>query len=64
VVDAEFPVGGLFVEQVVGDFEDVASDRQYRSSMSYVSVQGTIACAKGGALGAGCSTAGFHQRGA
>src|SRR5208282_6421649 len=29
-------------------------------SMPYVSAQATIMCAEGGALGAACSTAGFH----
>ena len=64
VVNAEFPVGGVVAEQVVGDFENIAADRQHCSSMPYVSAQVTITCAKGGALGAACGTAGFHQRGA
>jgi hypothetical protein len=53
---------GLFAEQVVGDFEDIAVDRQHYSSMPYASADATIMCAKGGALGAACGNAGFHQR--
>jgi hypothetical protein len=52
VVNAEFPAGGLFAEQVIGDFEDIATDRQHCSSVPYVSAQATITCAKGGLLGA------------
>jgi hypothetical protein len=63
VIDAEFAVGGLFAEQVVGDFEDMAAHCQHCSSMPYVAAQATIACAEGSALGAASSTPGFHERG-
>ena len=39
VVNAEFPVGGLFAKQVVGDFADVVADRQHCSSCPMCSLR-------------------------
>jgi hypothetical protein len=61
VVCAEFAIIGLFCEQVISDFENMAADREHRPSMPYMCAQTAIARAKGGMLGAASCTTGFHQ---
>ena len=49
---------------MIGDFEDLTTDRQHRSSMPNMYTQATITCAEGSAFSASCGATGFHQRGA